>query len=387
MLTRKRIALVFLAIAAGTMAIAGEPEKTYIGVDAGYDYMLNAKDLYGKMLDSYAYWHVGASYGVIKDKSESVFDYMMNGPEYGVRASYAAAGALAIKPGTQLGDFFTVNGFFKPNFYKGSVYSIGPLLGVGLTYTPETWDPVSNRENVYIGTPIVVNLLVGIEQRFQIASQWSLAIQAAASHRSNGMLRVPNWGVNDAEASIALRYHLQPAQSRPLQKPQAEGFKKWNVDVYANGGVHACDVERDYLAWYEDKYEWVKVYPKACVGAGVSYRYHPLFATGIGTDLMYAGNWKRMEELDAMRGEKTSCSPLQLGFYLRQSLYYKYLELGIDFGVYAYKHMGPEDSALDYERISLRYHIEPLGIFVASGCRFHHYDRSDTIEFTIGKRF
>lgn len=361
----------------------------FVSIDGGADYIFDGKDLYANMLDSYTYWHLGTSFGTIRGKSDSIYDYAMNAPEYGVRASFTALGSLNFKPGARFGDLFTVHGFFKPNFYKGNVFSFGPLINAGLSFTRYAWDPVTDPRNLYLGSKVTVNLGVGLEARFQLHPLWSLALQVVGSHRSNGMLRVPNWGINNIDASFALRYHLDPVlpASGKAVKPASDVRKKFLYDIYFNGGVHSCDVDRNMTTELTGEPVLGKAYAKFNLGGTVSYRYHTLFATGLGVDLMYAGNWKRMEELSGLTGEKVTCSPVQVGFYIHQSLFYRHLEMGLDVGIYAYKKMGPEDSGLDYERISLRYNFESVGLFVGTGCRFHHFDRSDTIEFTFGKRF
>lgn len=360
----------------------------YVSADGGGDYMLNAMRIYDNLLGSYACWHVGASWGVSRLPHGDFFDYAFNYPEYGVRACYTATGSLQFKNNSSLSDLFSLQGFFKPNFYRNDIFSIGPFLSLGLTYTSRTWDPENNPSNKYVGTPVLVCLGVGMEARVWLSRCWSLALQAGLSHRSNGMMRVPNWGLNNVEALIALRYHIQPLpRFRREARPECEVEKKWLYDLYLTGGVHACDKERAIMKNYLGVNDWVKSYARLNLGTTVSYRYHPVCATGVGADIFYTGNWKRLEECSRIIGENEKCCPVYAGIYLQQTFFYRHLELGLGLGVYVFKKLGPEDMGFDYQRVSLRYCFEKAGILAGIGLRAHKFDRSDTIEFTLGKRF
>ena len=124
-------------------------------------------------------------------------------------------------------------------------------------------------------------------------------------------------------------------------------------------------------------------------------RYHPLFATGIGLDLSYTQNWKRLAEYAAIQaahdGQPATTPqtcPVYLGAYIQQSFFYKNVEIGIGLGVYLFKKLAIEDSTWNYQRTLIRYHIPKAGnIFFGFAMRAHKFDRSDTLEFSFGKRF
>lgn len=360
----------------------------FVSVGGGADYLLNAMNIYDNLIDSYTTFHAGAGWGVSSLPSGDYFDYAFNYPEYGVKASYTRAGGLQFKNNSSLGDFYNIQGFFKPNFYRNDYFSIGPLMNLGLTYTNKTWDPAYNYNNKYVGTPVLVYLSVGMEAGFRIGRSWKIAAQVAVSHRSNGMIRVPNWGINNIEASLALHYHIQPMPRFAREgRPDIDFERKWLYDLYVTGGVHACDSERGIVQKYTGRNEWVKSYARLNIGTLVSYRYHPVFATGIGADIFYTGNWKRLEECSRLMGGNDKCCPIYAGLYIQQTFFYRHLEFGIGFGAYVFKKLGPEDSKYDYERVSLKYTFETPGIFTGVAFRAHRFDRSDTIELMLGKRF
>lgn len=106
--------------------------------------------------------------------------------------------------------------------------------------------------------------------------------------------------------------------------------------------------------------------------------------------MSYTENWRRLAEYWELThdGEKTSTCPVYVGAYLQQSFYYRNVEVGIGLGVYLFKKLGIEDSKWNYQRALIRYHFPKAGgIFLGFAMRAHSFDRSDTLEFSFGKRF
>lgn len=373
---------------AGNIGDSGKGHADHVSVDAGAGYMLDALGIYDNLLEGKCFWQTGVAYGIRRVPSGDFYDWAYNYPEYGARLFYTSTGSLAFKNDSCLGDMLTLQGFFKPNLYRNDIFSFGPVLNLGLSYTSVTWDPENNLNNWYVGSRVLVNLGFGLEARVQCGRRVSLAFQAVMSHRSNGMLQVPNWGLNNAECGVQLRYHLDEAPVfRRGTRPEMPAFKKIACDVYVTGGVHSCDAERAIVKECTGEDIWAKRYARLGIGTLVSYRYHPLFATGAGADIFYTGNWKRLEYCSRLLGDPQKCSPVYAGLYINQSLYYKCLELGIGLGVYVFKRLGPEDSTWNYQRVHMRWHFVKTGLFTGVALRAHRFDRSDTIEITLGKRF
>ena len=395
----KRLCIIAILLVAALPGFAQKMDKDHLSVEAYVrnSHMLNALKIYENLLDGKDCPAFGVAVGVnTRPEDDNYYAWAYNLPRYGLGFSYNAMGMLDCKVGEGLGDVYTLYGFANVDLVRNRFFSFGPKLEFGASYVTKTWDVLTNPKNLYVGTHILVMVGAGLEAGFHITPQWELGLTAMITHRSNGMLKVPNYGLNDISGGLWLRYDLNERHlGKRGARPQIPTFKKWIFDVYASGGVHSCDAERDVyenLVLKEgDQNRWAdsKSWLRLGIGGTASYRYHPIFATGVGLDVFYTGNWKRLAEYYELKyGEPTKTSPIYVGAYIQQSFYYRNMEIGIGFGVYLFKRLGIEDSTWNYQRALIRYHIPKAGdIFVGFAMRAHRFDRSDTLEFTFGKRF
>lgn len=305
-------------------------------------------------------------------------------------------GGIQTVPGSSLGDVYTVFGYSHFDFFRSRHFSFGANVETGLSYITKKWNAETNPMNLYVGSSVLVMVGVGLEAAFNITPRWEAGLNATIAHRSNGMLRTPNFGLNELALGLFARYSLCDRYlDRRGAAPLRPDFKRWNYDIYFSSGVHSCDAERgvylDKVLKKGDENRWGSFRPwlRLNLGAEVSYRYHPLFATGVGVDVSYTENWRRLAEYWELAhdGETTSTSPIYVGAYIQQSFYYRNVEVGLGLGVYLFKRLGIEDSKWNYQRTLIRYHFPKAGgIFLGFAMRAH-FDRSDTLEFSFGKRF
>lgn len=193
-----------------------------------------------------------------------------------------------------------------------------------------------------------------------------------------------------------MRYDLSDRHlGRRGASPERPEFKKWLFDIYFSGGVHSCDAERglylEHVLKEGEENRWGSFRPwlRLNLGGTALFRYHPIFATGIGLDVSYTQNWKRLGEYyELVHGTAAKTCPVYVGAYLQQSFFYRNVEVGIGLGVYLFKKLGIEDSTWNYQRALIRWHLPKAGnIFLGFAMRAHRFDRSDTLEFSLGKRF
>ena len=390
------ILLLSLGLASSINAQKMDKEHLTVSVFAHDSHFLDALNLYEKLIDSYDCVTAGATVGINTCPGDNnYYAWAYNFPEYGLGFSWSNMSSLHAHTGAGLGDAFTVFGYSNIDFVRTRYFSFGPRLEFGAGYHTKKWDPVTNPQNSFVGSSVLVMLGAGLEATFNITPHWEIGLQAMLFHRSNGMLKVPNFGLNGIGAGAALRYNINERYlGKRGERPEVPEYKKWLYDIYVSGGVHSCDAEREIYqenfvepdqinTWHSTP--WARIN----IGGTVSRRYHPLFATGIGLDMTYTGNWKRLAEYYEVKyGEKTTTCPIYVGAYIQQSVYYGNIEIAIGLGVYLFKRLGIEDSTWNYQRVLLRYHIPKAGnIFFSIAMRAHRFDRSDTLEFTFGKRF
>lgn len=381
-----------------------DEEHMCIGTYVGNSHMLNVLNLHDNLLLTTDCLTAGINVGVrTKPSDRNYWAWAWNLPTYGIGFSYMNTGSLKFRPGSSLSDVYTLYGYSHFDLVRVSGFTFGPNIEFGVSYTSKTWDPVTNPANFFVGTQMLVMVGAGLEAGYHITPQWEAGVSAMLTHRSNGMARVPNHGLNEIRSSLYVRYNLNGQQPRDCgPKPEEPEYKKLSFDVYFSAGVHNCDVERvvyqDIILQQtkgQDEWRKSKQWLRLNLGGMTAWRYHPLLSTGIGMDLTYTQNWRRLEEYTRLKikhdtghdSEETTC-PVYLGAYIQQSFHYRNLEIGIGLGVYLFKRLGIEDSTWNYQRVMMRYHFPELNdLFVSFGFRANMFDRSDNLEFTVGKRF
>lgn len=390
----------------GGEAFAQKINKDYLSVSVygRESHMLNALNIYN-ILDSYDYPIVGATVGLnTKPEDGNWWEWAYNFPHYGLGFSYAAMSTLKFStPGQKpLGDIYNFYGWAQFDIIKTKRFAFGPMAEFGPAYAPKKFEFDSNTANRYVGSHVLVFIGVGLEARFMITPQWEIGAQSFIFHHSNGMMGVPNWGLNELGSTLYLRYHLaEPYMDRRknVEKPQKPEFDKgFHFDVYASGAMHSCDAE--FQVWKSNKVDpskkpdHFKKWGRAVLGVDMTYRYHPIFSTGIGADLFYTSNTKTLEECDRLlhgrtRENRHYC-PFYGGVYLLQEIFYKNFALQIGVGAYVYKNLGyEEDRGWMYQRVGFRYYLPKRigGMFLGFDVRAHKFNESDCLEFTLGKRF
>lgn len=381
-----------------------DQEHLNVSVYTGDTHMLNALHIYDKLINTKDCIRAGVTVGVnTKPSDNNYWAWAWNLPQYGLGFSYTNMGGIKCRPGSSLGDVYSLYGHAHFDIVRTRHFTFGPNMEFGASYITKTWNAVTNPLNSFVGTPVLVMVGMGLEAGFHLTPQWEIGLNAMLIHRSNGMLKVPNHGLNEIAGNLYLKYNLAERHLGGRgPKPEEPEYRKWIYDIYFSGGVHSCDVERSI---YQDIVlpekggpdEWAnsKQWLRLNLGGTVSYRYHPLFATGIGLDLTYTQNWKRLAEYGQILAKHegtvpttTDLCPVYLGAYIQQSFFYKNVEIGIGLGIYLFKRLGIEDSTWNYQRTLIRYHIPKAGnIFFGFAMRAHKFDRSDTLEFSFGKRF
>lgn len=365
-----------------------------VAAGGGAGYLLNGLDIYETLIDSkvYGLGQVETGFRPVADDGD-YYSWAFNRPISSLGFSYIGTGSLKFKGDSRMGDLFTLYGSFQADLVRTSVFGFGPYVNLGATYTRYKYDPVTNPANFYVGSNVIVLIGAGFDFHFRAGKHFEPGLRLGMSHRSNGMLRVPNFGLNKLQASVYLRYNIDDNDCgrREGPGPEMPQFKKWNWDVYFSGGVHSCDVERGINDERPEGQKWELSHPwlRLNLGACCSYRYHPIFSTGVGVDLFYTQNARRLEECEKqISGRDVKLSPFYCGTYLQQNFRYKNVVASIGFGVYLYKNLGPEDSGWNYQRAAIRFYMPKASdIFVGFAMRAHSFDRSDTLEFTFGKRF
>ena len=360
----KRLFLIVFALCVALPAISGtnntifNKEHLNVSVHGRYQHMLDWHDIYKDMLKTHESVLMGVQVGLDTHPSDgnwwaSAYNY----PSISLGFSYDNAGSMRYRQGTHLGDFYNLYLATEFDFFRAGFLSFGPVLEIGMSYTPDKYNPRRNIMNKFIGSNLLANLAGGLEASFRVHPHWELALTGYFVHHSNGMTQAPNLGTNQLAVGTKLKYYLAPQETDKrisLEKPDYPKGLRWNI--YTAFGGHNCDWE--LIAKGDEAYP-VKFRLRAILGAEAAYRYHRLFSTGIGIEGNYADNAYKETDL-LLRGteDPNGYSPFYTSVHLAQYFHYSNLSVNFTFGVYTFKKTGlVEDISKCFQRIGVRYHL------------------------------
>lgn len=366
-----------------------DKEHLSIGARGRWNHAMDAHGLYENLLSSYDYWTAGATVGLqTRPEDGDWFARAFNYPSFGLGLDYARMGSLQFKGNSRLGDLADLYGWAHFDLLRTRRFRVGPTLKLGLTWSPEAFDAVSNPENKFFGAHLFALMAAGLRAEWLLAPQWTAELSVDGIHHSNGMTKAPNWGINELALGLGVRYYLAPTTFHVGTRPAAPApeYRKglhWNV--FAAAGVHSCPVELDAQLANGQTSGLAPARPRAVVGAEMLWRYSPVFATGILLDAGYTDN--RYLETDLMlegREDPRGYSPWHVGVGLTQEVWYRQVSIHLAVGLYAFHKTGlTEDIGRSFQKLGIRYHFRK-GLFLGLDMRAHMLDRSYALEWAIG---
>lgn len=393
----KRLFLIVFALCVALPAISGtnntifNKEHLNVSVHGRYQHMLDWHDIYKDMLKTHESVLVGVQVGLDTHPSDcNWWANAYNYPSISLGFSYDNAGSMKYRQGTHMGDFYSLYLATEFDFFRSGIFSLGPVLEIGMSYTPDKYNPSRNVVNMFIGSNLLANLAGGLEASFRVHPHWELALTGYFVHHSNGMTQAPNLGTNQLAVGTKVKYYLAPQETDKriaLEKPDYPKGLRWNI--YTAFGGHNCDWE--LIAKGAEAYP-VKFRLRATLGVEAAYRYHRLFSTAIGIEGNYADNAYRETDL-LLRGmeDPNGYSSIYTSAHLAQYFHYSNLSVNFTLGVYTFKKTGiVEDISRCFQRIGVRYHLPSFKtgqMFLSLGMRAHYFDRSYCIEYGTGITF
>lgn len=393
----KRLYFIVIALFIAIPAISGtkntifNKEHINVSVHGRHQHMLDWHGIYNDMLNTHESVLMGVQVGLSTQPSDgSWWANAYNYPQISLGFSYDNTGSMRSLPSTHLGDFYNVYLATEFTLLRAGIFSFGPALELGVSYTPYKYSPTRNVSNMFIGSKVLANLTGGLEASLRVHPQWELALTGYFVHHSNGMTHAPNLGTNQLAAGTKLKYYLTPQETKrriELEKPDYHKGLNWNI--YTAFGGHSCDWE--LIAKGPESYP-AKFRLRAILGAEASYRYHRLFSTGIGIEGNYADNAYRETDLLKLGMEDPmGYSPFYTSAHVAQYFHYSNLSVNFTLGAYTFKKTGlTEDISRCFQRIGVRYHLPAFEVgqmFVSLGMRAHYFDRSYCIEYGTGITF
>ena len=393
----KQLFLMVMALSVAFPAFSGPKNNIFnkehinVSVHGRYQHMLDWHGIYNDMLETHGSALMGVQVGLDTHASDgNWWANAYNYPSISLGFSYDNAGSMKSRPGTHFGDFYNVYLATEFDFFRAGIFSFGPVLEIGMSYTSQKYNPRRNVSNQFISSKLLANLAGGLEASLRVRPQWELALTGYFVHHSNGMTHAPNLGTNQVAVGTKLKYYMAPQvtdRKTVLEKPDYPRGLRWNI--YTAFGGHSCDWE--LIAKGPESYP-AKFRLRAILGAEASYRYCRLLSTGIGIEGNYADNaYRETDVLQLGKEDPKGYSPFYTSVHLAQYFHYSNLSVNFTVGLYTFKKTGlVEDISRCFQRIGVRYHLPSFKtgqMFVGLGMRAHYLDRSYCIEYGTGITF
>ncbi|MBQ9476034.1 MAG: acyloxyacyl hydrolase [Bacteroidales bacterium] len=395
------IALLLTLCTAG-YAQSSDSSAGYLRFGAGgrYGHPFNGHGLYDRLAKVHGWGgaEISAEFQTTP-RGTSWWDAAYGYPSLGLSLDWENAGTMSFKQLGGFGDFVDLGANLAFSIYRGEFFSFGPVLTVGAAWSSRQFKMVSNPYLLEIGSPVVALLGAGLDFRFRVAPRWEIVAGVNLRHHSNGMIRVPNWGLNQLGGNLGVRF--SPAEEslrRSGPSPEKPDYPRGiHAYVRLGAGVHSCDTERAALE--KDVADGkipasddltVPARARMTLSVEASWRYAPLFSSGIGVQGDWCPNDYRNTDLTLTGKEDArGYSPFMAGIYLAQDFHYKNFSAHLHYGVYLFKRSGlSEDLATTFQRVGARYRIPYAGgLTVGFDMRAHYWDRSYCLETSVGYIF
>ena len=393
----KRLFLIAIALFVAMPAFSGpksaifNKEHINVSIHGRYQHMLDWHGIYNDMLKTHGSTLMGVQVGLDTHPSDrNWWSDAYNYPSISLGFSYDNAGSMKSRPGTNMGDFYNLYLAAEFDFFRAGIFSFGPVLEIGISYTKDKYNPRRNVSNQFVGSNLLANLAGGLEALLRVHPHWEMALTGYFVHHSNGMTQTPNLGTNQLAVGTKIKYYLSPQETDrrvDLEKPDYPKGLRWNI--YTALGGHSCDWE--LIAKGPEAYP-VRYRLRAILGAEAAYRYHRLLSTGIGIEGNYADNaYRETDILKLGKEDPKGYSPFYTSVHLAQYFHYSNLSVNFTLGLYTFRKTGlVEDISRCFQRIGVRYHLPSFKtgqMFVGLGMRAHYFDRSYCIEYGTGITF
>ncbi|BDD04993.1 hypothetical protein [Aureibacter tunicatorum] len=283
-------------------------------------------------------------------------------------------------PTTEIGNPFGVYGFFGGFVKRWNRFNIAYEVKSGIAYYGNPYDPDTNPYNIAIGG--YINYFMGVELNFNymLAEHWDILLGLSASHDSNGMVTVPDFGINLFGPKIGARYRFYRREYQCDKLPDPPLEKDISMYVTFNAGTKQYD---DSPKVYRDKAN----YFIGSLSVAAHKRLTYISSVGGGFDFTYdnslRGNYKQsVGTYNIPEQDKYS-----VAFFVSYKASISRFNLIPQIGGYIIRKSIPdEQDPIFFQRVCLQYEITDH-IFVSVGLRAYDFSVADFIEWGFGYQF
>ncbi|MCL1850717.1 MAG: acyloxyacyl hydrolase [Bacteroidetes bacterium] len=354
------------------------------------------------------------------------WERMLYYPSYGVTLKYSSYYNFFDSPNVRkernkvMGQSIVLSGYFQGSFFRYKWLNWNYQIGMGaayftkiyrkeIVYKPDILTPDPDNPNNYINengesTPYpdnclislyvtpYINLQMGFD--FQLTNQFDLCLNASFNHASNASINMPNFGINELQGVVSMRYHFSPKREF-LKIDTFPKFKPQNSLFFT--------IEPGFLiARYDDNY-----YFKTGVSLGYMRSFLPVLRAGASFEAFYVRYLAHSRDYNKEEWEKPNSPRIPMPKDIYTGAVYGFVELAfgryalhVGAGIYVFKGPGQaktKDLAqnwdnggtlkrypLLYEKIGFRIYLgKNLNYFVGASLRAHA-PVADYLAFNFG---
>jgi len=357
------------------------------------------------------------------------WEQMLNFPSYGLTLRYTSyynffdSKTVRKERNKVMGQNIALFGYFKMSMIRYKWFDWNCQIGMGagyftkinrknIVYKPDILTPDPNDPNRYIDengesraypdnclisvyvTPYI-NLQMGFD--FKLNPQYDLCFNANFNHASNASMNMPNYGINELQGMVSLRYHFNPTRE----------FEK--IDTFPkHKSVNSLFFTVDpgwLIARYDDNY-----YFKTGISVGYMRNILPVLNVGGSFEACYVRFLAHSKDYNKEEWEKPDSPRIKMPKNIYTGAIYGFGELVFDrfalhigFGIYLFKGPGQakhRDLAqnwdgggtlkkypLIYEKVGFRVYLgKHRNHFVGASLR-GHAPVADYLAFDYGFKF
>ncbi len=327
-----------------------KPEKQlFFSLRYGYgDVIAHRKNM--EAITNQPYHFVDVKVG-LQTLGQQQFHALLNYPAFGVGYSKGSLGYNKI-----YGLPNALYGFVDFPVFRAQKLRISLEPSIGFAFSFKAYDPVTNPENIAIGSAENAYLRLRIATQLYLAPQWDLDLSLDYTHFSNGNTRSPNLGLNTRGGSIGFNYYFNRKQ---YFDPKNNAYQTTYEPFTAN---HSIVMRYGYGVRSSD--ETFRFYNVHDLGLYYSYQLSPVYAVTIGSDVFYNEAYRLL--LHPFQQSQTQFEQLlSVGIYAENELILNQVSFVLGIGAYAYHGNSAQEESI-YWRLGARYRIiDPLWVQVA----------------------
>ncbi len=201
-------------------------------------------------------------------------------PSYGIQLRYSHFNRESI------GDKFAVFGFLNGYFVQRPKFAFFYQLGAGINFWTKKYDFYTNSENLFVGGHVSAHINLGLGISARISPHTDLTLQGDFSHSSNGVLAMPNYGINGLTAEVGLRCRFYEQLDLQYTIDTITQFRPINR-LYVSVSPGTKQSRSEWAKSDRTAPHLLKHYFATTLEIGYLRQPHPKFRYGGGLDLFY----------------------------------------------------------------------------------------------------